>query len=99
MALPSRRVAAVAVLLAVVALVGTTVVARFQPQAVFDARGVAAILVAAFGPILDAQSVRLENARERLSGVHPDYWLYVTELRGIRERVGDVVAEARRAAQ
>jgi hypothetical protein len=53
-------------------------------------------LVAEFGPILDAQSVRLGNAQGRLTGVHPDYWLYVTELRGIRERVRDVVAQARR---
>jgi hypothetical protein len=52
-------------------------------------------LVAEFGAILDAQSVRLANAEERLTGVHPDYWLYLTELRGIRERVKDVVARAR----
>jgi len=54
-------------------------------------------LVAEFGPILDAQSVRLENARQRLTGVHPDYWLYLTELRGIRERVKEAVADARAA--
>ncbi|MHA6621058.1 hypothetical protein [Pseudonocardia sp. DLS-67] len=52
-------------------------------------------LVGAFGPVLDAQAVRLENAQQRLSGVHPDYWFYLTELRGIRERVRDVVARAR----
>jgi hypothetical protein len=52
-------------------------------------------LVAEFGAILDAQSVRLGNAQERLAGVHPDYWLYLTELRGIRERVRDVVATVR----
>jgi signal transduction histidine kinase len=46
-ALPGGRVAAVAVVLAVVVLAGTALVARLQPQAVFDARGVAAILVAA----------------------------------------------------
>jgi hypothetical protein len=55
-------------------------------------------LVREFGPILDAQSVRLDNAQQRLTGVHPDYWLYLTELRGIRERVRDVVARARRSA-
>jgi hypothetical protein len=55
-------------------------------------------LVGAFGPILDAQAVRLENAQQRLSGVHPDYWLYLTELRAIRERVRDVVAQARSTA-
>jgi hypothetical protein len=54
-------------------------------------------LVREFGPILDAQSVRLDNAQQRLTGVHPDYWFYLTELRGIRERVRDVVARARRS--
>jgi hypothetical protein len=53
-------------------------------------------LVREFGAILDAQSVRLENAQQRLTGVHPDYWLYLTELRGIRERVREVVARVRR---
>ena len=56
-------------------------------------------MVAELGPVLDAQSVRLERARERLTGVHPDYWLYLTELRGIRQRVKDVVAEVRARAQ
>ena len=41
-------------------------------------------LVKRFGPILDAQSVRLQNAQDRLTGVHPDYWLYLSELRGVR---------------
>jgi hypothetical protein len=53
-------------------------------------------LVREFGPILDAQSVRLQNAQDRLTGVHPDYWLYLTELRGIAERVREVVARARK---
>ncbi|MEN3269150.1 hypothetical protein [Pseudonocardia sp.] len=55
-------------------------------------------LVAEFGAILDAQSVRLANAQERLTGVHPDYWLYLTELRGVRDRAKDVVARARSAS-
>ena len=33
---------------------------------------------------------------DRLTGVHPDYWLYLTELRGITERVREVVAQARK---
>jgi hypothetical protein len=53
-------------------------------------------LVREFGPILDAQSVRLQNAQDRLTGVHPDYWLYLTELRGITERVREVVTQARK---
>jgi hypothetical protein len=56
-------------------------------------------LVKRLGPILDAQSVRLRNAQERLTGVHPDYWLYLTELRGVRERAQEVVAQARSAAR
>ncbi len=56
-------------------------------------------LVKEFGQILDAQSVRLQNAQERLVDVvHPDYWFYLTELRGITERVQAVVAQARRRA-
>lgn len=54
-------------------------------------------LVAEFGPVLDAQSVRLQTAQERLAGVHPDYWLYLSELRGVRERVKDVVSGVRSA--
>ena len=53
-------------------------------------------LVREFGPILDAQSVRLQNALDRLEAVHPDYWLYLTELRGIRDRVKDVVSQVRK---
>jgi hypothetical protein len=40
--------------------------------------------------------VRLQNAQNRLTGVHPDYWLYLTELRGIASRVREVVADARK---
>ena len=54
-------------------------------------------LVKRFGPILDAQSVRLQNAQDRLTGVHPDYWLYLSELRGVRTRAQEVVAQARSA--
>ena len=56
-------------------------------------------LVKRFGPILDAQSVRLQNAQDRLTGVHPDYWLYLSELRGVRTRAQEVVAQARIVAQ
>lgn len=55
-------------------------------------------LVGEFGPVLDAQSVRLQNAQDRLTGVHPDYWFYVTELRGVRDRARDVVARVRAAS-
>ncbi|TWF74839.1 hypothetical protein FHX44_11721 [Pseudonocardia hierapolitana] len=56
-------------------------------------------LVREFGPILDGQAVRLERAQQRLAGVHPDYWFFVTELRGIRERVREVVGQVRRSGQ
>lgn len=55
-------------------------------------------LVAEFGPVLDAQSVRLQNAVDRLDGLHPDYWFYLTELRGIRDRVRQVVERVRAGA-
>jgi chromosome segregation ATPase len=55
-------------------------------------------LVARHGPVLDAQAVRLQNAVDRLEGVHPDYWLYVTELRGVQQRARQVVEEVRAAA-
>ncbi len=55
-------------------------------------------LVGRHGPVLDAQAVRLQNAVDRLEGVHPDYWLYVSELRGVRDRVRQVVEDVRAAA-
>jgi len=55
-------------------------------------------LVREFGPVLDAQSVRLQNAQDRLTGPHPDYWLYLTELRGIRDRVRQAVERVRSGA-
>lgn len=55
-------------------------------------------MVADFGPVLDAQSVRLQNAQDRLTGVHPDYWLYLTELRGVRDRAREIVERVRTAS-
>ncbi|MDN5917731.1 MAG: hypothetical protein L0I76_21975 [Pseudonocardia sp.] len=52
-------------------------------------------LVGEFGQVLDAQATRLDNARARLTGVHPDYWFYLTELRGVRDRVEQVVQDVR----
>lgn len=54
-------------------------------------------VVARFGAVLDAQAVRLQNAIGRLTGVHPDYWLYLTELRGVRARTQEVVSDVRAA--
>jgi hypothetical protein len=55
-------------------------------------------LVGRYGQILDAQVTRLDQALERLTGIHPDYWLFVTELHGVRDRAKEVVSEVRGAA-
>ncbi|MDH6126739.1 hypothetical protein [Kitasatospora sp. GP82] len=48
------------------------------------------------GP-LDAAVTRLDGAVERLeaSGRHPDYWLFLTEMAGVRETAAQVVAMIR----
>ncbi|WUH96646.1 molecular chaperone DnaJ [Spirillospora sp. NBC_00431] len=50
---------------------------------------------------LDSLVERLENAPNRLTGSHPDYWAYLQELESIKTAAGDVVARIRaeRAAQ
>jgi hypothetical protein len=79
--------------------------ARFAADARFVVRDAQRLvvdrgLVKEFGAILDAQSVRLQNAQDRLADVkvvHPDYWFYLTELRGVTDRAKDVVGRARKA--
>ncbi|WP_158566914.1 molecular chaperone DnaJ [Actinomadura craniellae] len=44
---------------------------------------------------LDALVERLDGARDRLRGAHPDYWAYLRELDAIRTAAGDVVARIR----
>ncbi|TDE20475.1 molecular chaperone DnaJ [Actinomadura sp. 6K520] len=45
--------------------------------------------------VLDSLVERLENAPERLTGTHPDYWSYLQELDSIRTAAGDVVTRIR----
>jgi hypothetical protein len=44
---------------------------------------------------LDALIARLEAVGGRLTGPHPDYWAYLTELEAIRTTAQDVVARIR----
>ncbi|TDD82418.1 molecular chaperone DnaJ [Actinomadura darangshiensis] len=45
--------------------------------------------------VLDSLVGRLENAPNRLTGAHPDYWAYLQELESIKTAAGDVVARIR----
>jgi hypothetical protein len=44
---------------------------------------------------LDAAVLRLDRAEASLTGRHPDYWQFLTELAGVRETVAQVVAAIR----
>ena len=48
-------------------------------------------LVAEWGSVLDAQSRRVDVARQKLVGPHPNYWAYLTELASVTEFVRTVV--------
>ncbi|WP_412516962.1 molecular chaperone DnaJ [Actinomadura madurae] len=45
--------------------------------------------------VLDSLVERLENAPNRLTGAHPDYWAYLQELESIKTAAGDVVTRIR----
>lgn len=51
--------------------------------------------VAQWGSVLDAQSRRVDVARERLTGAHPDYWAYLSELASVTAFVRTVVDRVR----
>ncbi len=51
--------------------------------------------VGQWGSVLDAQSRRVDVARERLAGAHPDYWAYVSELASVTAFVRNVVDRVR----
>ncbi|MEU1995361.1 hypothetical protein ABZ511_13015 [Nocardia gamkensis] len=55
-------------------------------------------LVAEWGSVLDAQAARIDRISETLSGRHPDYWAYVTELNAVTEFIAGVVERMRRQA-
>ncbi|MFE1594310.1 hypothetical protein [Nocardia sp. NPDC058705] len=53
-------------------------------------------LVAEWGSVLDAQAERLDRITAGLTGRHPDYWAYVTELRTVAEFIAGVVERIRK---
>ncbi|GAB4589843.1 hypothetical protein [Nocardia sp. IFM 10818] len=53
-------------------------------------------LVAQWGTVLDAQSDRLERVSGSLTGRHPDYWAYVSELDAISAFIAGVVDRMRK---
>ncbi|MEU8895347.1 hypothetical protein [Nocardia sp. NPDC048505] len=55
-------------------------------------------LVAEWGSVLDAQADRIDRITESLSGRHPDYWAYVTELDAVTEFIAGVVDRMRKQA-
>ncbi|GAB2649223.1 hypothetical protein [Nocardia goodfellowii] len=55
-------------------------------------------LVAEWGSVLDAQVDRIDRITESLTGRHPDYWAYVTELDAVTEFIAGVVDRMRKQA-
>ncbi|WP_111765690.1 hypothetical protein [Nakamurella deserti] len=51
--------------------------------------------VAQWGSVLDAQSRRVDVARERLTGAHPNFWAYLGELASVTAFVRTVVERVR----
>ncbi|MBF6237791.1 hypothetical protein IU474_12025 [Nocardia otitidiscaviarum] len=54
-------------------------------------------LVDEWGSVLDAQSDRIDRATAGLTGRHPDYWAYVSELDAAAEFIAGVVDRMRKA--
>ncbi|GAA5103752.1 hypothetical protein GCM10023319_71830 [Nocardia iowensis] len=55
-------------------------------------------LVTEWGSVLDAQAARIDRISETLTGRHPDYWAYVTELDTITAFIAGVVDRMRKQA-
>ncbi|MFE3546309.1 hypothetical protein ACFXK0_25385 [Nocardia sp. NPDC059177] len=53
-------------------------------------------LVAEWGSVLDAQAERLDRVASGLTGRHPDYWAYVTELDTVATFIAGVVDRMRK---
>ncbi|WP_245655510.1 hypothetical protein [Nocardia coubleae] len=53
-------------------------------------------LVGEWGSVLDAQAERLDRITAGLTGRHPDYWAYVSELRTVAEFIAGVVDRMRK---
>ncbi|RIJ79165.1 hypothetical protein D1871_00115 [Nakamurella silvestris] len=52
-------------------------------------------LIPEWGSVLDSQMARLDRAVDGLTGVHPDYWSYLSELGAITAFVSGVVDRVR----
>lgn len=52
-------------------------------------------LTAEWGSVLDAQLSRIDRAVEALTGVHPDYWAYTTDLDAVSTFITGVVNRMR----
>ncbi len=53
-------------------------------------------LAAEWGSVLDAQAERIDRITGALSGRHPDYWAYVTELDAVADFIAGVVDRMRK---
>ncbi|WP_309138451.1 hypothetical protein [Nocardia cyriacigeorgica] len=53
-------------------------------------------LVAEWGSVLDAQAERIDRVSSALTGRHPDYWAYVTELDAVADFIAGVVDRMRK---
>ncbi len=53
-------------------------------------------LVTEWGSVLDAQAERIDRVTGALTGRHPDYWAYVTELDAVAEFIAGVVDRMRK---
>ncbi|MEO5833211.1 MAG: hypothetical protein ABIR83_07550, partial [Nakamurella sp.] len=51
--------------------------------------------VAEWGSVLDAQSRRVDVAKDKLTGAHPNYWAYMSELASVTAFVRNVVERVR----
>lgn len=54
-------------------------------------------LVGEWGSVLDAQVDRIDRITEALTGRHPDYWAYMTELDVVADFIAGVVERMRKA--
>ncbi|WP_107987069.1 hypothetical protein [Rhodococcus sp. OK519] len=52
-------------------------------------------LAAEWGSALDAQVDRIERAVDRLTGTHPDYWAFITDLDAVSSFVAGIVQRMR----
>jgi hypothetical protein len=56
-------------------------------------------LTAEWGSVLDAQARRVDVAKSKLTGPHPNFWAYLSELQSVTEFVRGVVDRIRKQAE